>query len=218
MTQAPTAQEEQHRPGGPASRRTGAWALRRWIAPATAALLPIVLALGVGALILLVLGADPGAFYYNIVRRGLLSWIGPAGHHHPLRAAAAARCEPDRRLPRGPLEPRHRRPVPACRGDRRRAGAGSRHGAAGLAGAAARHAGGDGRGRRLVAAAGTAQGLSRGQRDRDHADDEFSGHQRRERPSSSCPSTTPPRPCRRPPRWRPTTACPGSSAAPSMWA
>ena len=68
MTQAPTAHEERPAPGPTA--------LRRWAAPVAGALLPIVLALGVGALILLILGADPGAFYYNIIRRGLLSWIG----------------------------------------------------------------------------------------------------------------------------------------------
>ena len=104
-----------------------------------------------------------------------------AGHDHTLRAAAAAGREPDRRLPRRPLEPRRRRAVPAGRSDRRSACAGAGHGAAGLAGAAAGDGGGDGRGRRLVAAAGAAQGLLRGQRDRDHADDEFSGDQRGER-------------------------------------
>ena len=68
MTQAPTAHDERPAPS--------VTALRRWAAPVATALLPIVLALAVGALILLILGADPGAFYYNIIRRGLLSWIG----------------------------------------------------------------------------------------------------------------------------------------------
>ena len=209
MTQAPTAHEE--RP-----RRPGPTALRRWAAPVAGALLPIVLALGVGALILLVLGADPGAFYYNIIRRGLLSWIGLQD--------TITRCAPllllgarsDRRLPRRPLEPRCRRAVPARRSDRRRARAGSRHGAAGLAGAAPGDGRGDGRGRRLVSGAGGAQGLPRRQRDRDHADDEFLGHQRGRTSSSSCPSTIPPPPCRRPRPSRPTTGCPDSSAPPSM--
>jgi ABC-type uncharacterized transport system permease subunit len=40
------------------------------------ALVPLALALLVAALILLVLGRDPVAFYVNIVKRGLLSWAG----------------------------------------------------------------------------------------------------------------------------------------------
>ena len=139
-----------------------------------------------------------------------------AGHDHPLRAVAPARREPDRRLPRRPLEPRCRRAVPARRSDRRRARAGSRHGAAGLAGAAPGDGRGDGRGRRLVSAAGGAQGLPRRQRDRDHADDELFGHQRGERPHQAALRRSHHHSAAdRDPR-RPTTGCRGFSAPPSM--
>jgi simple sugar transport system permease protein len=39
-------------------------------------LVPVALALGVGALVLLALGADPIAYYGFVLRRGLLSWSG----------------------------------------------------------------------------------------------------------------------------------------------
>ena len=74
--------------------------------------------------------------YYNIIRRGLLSWIGLQDTITRCGAVAPARRESDRRLPRRPLEPRCRRAVPARRSVHRRARAGSHHGAAGLAGAA----------------------------------------------------------------------------------
>ena len=66
-------------PGDPASAATAGAALppgREGAVRVATALLPIVLALAAGALLLLLLGADPGAFYYDILRRGLFSWIG----------------------------------------------------------------------------------------------------------------------------------------------
>ena len=47
-----------------------------WATRIVLALVPVLLALIAGALILLLLGRDPLSFYANIVRRGLLSWIG----------------------------------------------------------------------------------------------------------------------------------------------
>ena len=57
--------------GPPAGR--GWWAMLLAIARV---LLPVLLALVVGALILLVLGKDPLAYYGYVLNRGLLTWSG----------------------------------------------------------------------------------------------------------------------------------------------
>jgi general nucleoside transport system permease protein len=52
---------------------------QRWRALALAAarvLLPVLLALAVGAIVLLILGKDPIAYYSYVLNRGLLSWSG----------------------------------------------------------------------------------------------------------------------------------------------
>jgi simple sugar transport system permease protein len=79
-----TAEAERELPLGPApDRRRRAW--RDALAAALRVLLPVLLALIVGALIILALGKDPLTYYGYVIRRGLLS---PSGFEATLTRMA----------------------------------------------------------------------------------------------------------------------------------
>lgn len=73
MTAEASTEEPTPTSAGLSGQGTG---MPEWLVRIVLALVPILLALIVGAVILLLLGRDPISFYVNIVRRGLISWIG----------------------------------------------------------------------------------------------------------------------------------------------